>query len=276
MLTTFLKQLIPAPLRRRLRAGHHLLLLPWGRRFGSYYCPVCQTRLCGFQPLSSYYSKNWRSHGLSIDALEPETLNMVQYMCPQCGAPDRSRLYALYLRERLVSSPSDFKLLDFAPCPALRLWIKHTFHICYRTADLLKEDVDDRVDLIDMAIYPTASVDAFICSHVLEHIPNDSKAMHELFRILKPGGWGILMVPIFLRQDTIFEDPTKATTEADRWHYFGQADHVRLYSKQGFIDRVNAAGFKIRQFGAFHFGEDTFRRCGLPRKSVLYVVEKVA
>lgn len=200
---------------------------------------------------------------------------MVQQTCPQCGAADRSRLYALYLRERLAGSPSDFKLIDFAPCPALRLWIKHTFQISYRTADLLREDVDDRLDLIDMAIYPTASVDAFICSHVLEHIPNDSKAMHELFRILKPGGWGILMVPIFLRQDEIFEDPTKATTEADRWRYFGQGDHVRLYSKQGFIDRVNAAGLKIRQFGALHFGEDTFRRCGLTRNSVLYVVEKV-
>jgi SAM-dependent methyltransferase len=196
-------------------------------------------------------------------------------MCPHCGAPDRSRLYALYLRERLTGSPFDFKMVDFAPCEALRRWIKHTFNISYRTADLCKEDVDDQVDLTDMAIYPTESVDAFICSHVLEHIPNDSKAMHELFRILKPGGWGILMVPILLNQDKIFEDPAKTTTEADRWRYFGQGDHVRSYSKQGFIDRVNAAGFTIREFGVVHFGEQIFRRCGLTRKSVLYVVEKL-
>jgi hypothetical protein len=272
--TRFLKSLIPAPLRRKLGTVRHRVRLAWYRRPGSYYCPVCETRVGGFVPLTSFYFKEWQTHGFKASETEAETLNAEQYTCPRCGAPDRSRLYALYLRERMAEVPGDFKLVDFAPSAPLQQWIKRTFHICYRTADLMMEGVDDRVDLTDMAIYPTASVDAFICSHMLEHIPNDLQAMRELFRILKPGGWGILVVPICLLHREIFEDPAKATTEADRWRYFGQGDHVRIYSKQGFMDRVSSVGFQIQQLGVSHFGEDTFRRCGITRKSVLYVVEK--
>jgi ubiquinone/menaquinone biosynthesis C-methylase UbiE len=126
-----------------------------------------------------------------------------------------------------------------------------------------------------MRIYPGASVDAFICSHILEHIPDDMRAMRELFRILKPGGWGILMVPICLRRSEVFEDPAKATTEVDRWRYFGQGDHVRIYSKQGFIERVTATGFRVDALSAENVGADAIRMCGIAKNSVLYVVQKI-
>jgi SAM-dependent methyltransferase len=273
-LTGLFKPLFPAPLRRKLRESQYRIRSAWHRRFDPYYCPVCQTRVGGFNPMPSVYAEQWQTHGFDVSAIDAETWNPAQYSCPRCDATDRCRLYALYLRERLANLPGDFKLVDFAPSGPLQAWIKHSFQICYRTADLLMEDVDDRVDLTDLAVYPTASVDAFICSHMLEHIPNDTQAMRELFRILKPGGWGILMVPICLRLREISEDAAKATTEADRWRYFGQGDHVRFYSKKGFMDRVTSAGFKIQQFGVSHFGEDTFRRCGITSKSILYVVEK--
>jgi SAM-dependent methyltransferase len=271
---TILKLVVPSLLRRKLRAGQQRIGFAWHRRFGPYYCPVCQMRVGGFNPLPAFFAEQWQSHGFDASAIEPETLNAAQYSCPRCNASDRDRLYALDLGGRLAGQPGGFKLVDFAPSSPLRQWIKNAFQIHYRSADLLMQDVDDRVDLTDMAIYPTASVDAFICSHILEHIPNDTRAMRELFRILKPGGWGILMVPICLRLREIFEDPAKATTEADRWRYFGQGDHVRIYSKQGFLDRVSSVGFKMQQFGVSHFGENAFRRCGITRKSVLYVVEK--
>jgi SAM-dependent methyltransferase len=257
-----------------LRAGQSRARLAWQRRPGPFYCPVCETRLSRFSPLPPFYREQWQRHGFNDLEHEAETLNVEQYICPRCGANDRDRLYALYLNECLVNASATFKLVDFAPSTPLRGWIQRTHRIQYRTADLFMENVDDRVDLTDMRIYPDGSVDAFICSHILEHIPDDRRALQELFRILKPGGWGILMVPICLSQKEVFEDPAKATTEADRWRYFGQGDHVRIYSKQGFIGRVVSVGFRVAELGREHFGDATFRRDGIASRSVLYVVEK--
>ena len=91
-----------------------------------------------------------------------------------------------------------------------------------------------------------SSSDAIICNHVLEHIPDDRKAMKELRRVLKPGGWGILQVPISYVLAATHEDPSIVTTEA-REQAFGQYDHVRIYAKD-YVDRLVGAGFKVEQF----------------------------
>lgn len=132
------------------------------------------------------------------------------------------------------------------------------------------EDVDFKVDITQMGEIPSNRYDMFICSHVLEHVDDDRKAISELFRVLKPGGQGILMVPIVLKLDEIDEDPT-ITDEAIRWRRFGQFDHVRLYSKAGFMQRIQEAGFTLQTHGVEYFGEDTFRECGISLKSVLYI-----
>ena len=135
------------------------------------------------------------------------------------------------------------------------------------------DNVDDKVDVTDMKCYEDNSFDAFICSHVLEHIPDDLKAMSELFRVLKPGGWGITMVPINTAHRDIREDFTK-TTEAERWQYFGQGDHVRVYSRAGFLGRLAQAGFRVRALGIQHFGAERFARHGISAGSVLYISDK--
>jgi ubiquinone/menaquinone biosynthesis C-methylase UbiE len=117
------------------------------------------------------------------------------------------------------------------------------------------------------------SFDIFICSHVLEHVPDDKKALSELFRILRPGGFGILMVPIALKMSKVNEDPSIEDV-GERWRRFGQDDHVRQYSKSGFIERVKGAGFIINQYSIDFFGEDVFRKYGISPKSILYVVER--
>jgi SAM-dependent methyltransferase len=124
-----------------------------------------------------------------------------------------------------------------------------------------------------MSCYEEGTFDAFICSHVLEHVSDDLKALSELFRILKPNGWGILMVPIILSLDQIDEDPLLEDI-AERWRRFGQDDHVRMYSRNGFIERVIGAGFSVRQYGQEYFGAEVFKRYGISDKSILYVVEK--
>ena len=97
--------------------------------------------------------------------------------------------------------------------------------------------------------------------------------MSELYRILKPGGWGIAVVPINLRLTEIREDASKIT-EAERWQYFGQGDHVRVYTRSGFVNRLREAGFRVLELEGGFFGTRTLIRCGIPERSVLYVVEK--
>jgi hypothetical protein len=109
----------------------------------------------------------------------------------------------------------------------------------------------------------------------LEHVDNDRKAMAELLRVLKPGGWGIAMVPISMAFTEIREDPAK-TSLHDRWKFFGQGDHVRLYSRAGFVQRLQEAGFTVLPHSRDYFGAEKMTRYGLSESSVLYVVEKPA
>ena len=173
-----------------------------------------------------------------------------------------------------VSKSEAIDLLEIAPSRQLSEMVKSYGKISLRTADLMMEDVDDRIDIFsDMKCYSTNRFDAFICSHVLEHVPDDTKALRELYRIMRPGGWGIVMVPIILATDKIDEDPALDDI-AERWRRFGQYDHIRTYSKNGWLERVAAAGFTIHQYGQNYFGADLLARNGISNKSVLYVVEK--
>ena len=102
----------------------------------------------------------------------------------------------------------------------------------------------------------------------------DLKAMKELYRITKKKGIGICLVPIMLSLKNSNENKKYLHSEHLRWKYFGQDDHVRMYSKNDFIQRLSVAGFKVNEYGSDYFGDDTFTRNAIDFKSVLYVVEK--
>jgi len=245
-----------------------------------YNCPVCGSRINRFQPLPEFYINNIKRHGYRYKFEQAETLNYHSYSCPLCGASDRDRLYALYIQDYLdrVGHDMAIRIIDFAPSAPLSLFIRNLItasgqNISYITADMNMEGVDFKVDVADMRIYDDDQFDFFICSHVLEHVADDRKALRELHRILKPQGSGILMVPVNLGVAEIDEEPS-ITDESERWRRFGQNDHVRLYSKDGFIKRVMDSGFLLHQFGKEHFGENTFEQNGITDQSVLYVVEK--
>jgi SAM-dependent methyltransferase len=241
---------------------------------------VCDARVNAFRPLPEYYIDNLAKYGWPYGFDEAETCNYLGYECPSCLASDRDRLYALYLMTCLHDSQSNpvTRIVDFGPSTTLSNFIRRQIssskrEISYRTADAFEDRVDDRVDITDMQIYGDGQFDFFLCSHVLEHVPDDRKALRELYRILQPGGKGILMAPILLSLDQTDEDPT-VVDEGERWRRFGQNDHVRIYSKNGFIERVAESGFRINQYGKEFFGEDLFTRTGITSQSVLYVVEK--
>jgi SAM-dependent methyltransferase len=267
---TALKRRLPEPQRRRLRRLYDALReLNWCLR-----CPVCERPVKRFGPLPSYHYEQMQRYGFDYKTRRVETCNAAAYGCPRCGASDRDRLYALYLKTRLPADDARFSLLDIAPSPPLSAFVRRKFQISYKTADLLMEGIDDHVDITRMDIYPAASFDAFICSHVLEHVQDDIQAMAELRRILKPGGWGIAMVPIELGLTGVLEDPAK-NTEAERWKHFAQGDHVRMYSREGFVGRLERVGFTVQVLSCADEAErKEYTRVGIDPCSVLYVAWK--
>lgn len=240
-----------------------------------YRCPVCEKWVDEFIPISSYYEEEHKKYGNPYVFDDFETINPNQYLCPFCSAGDRDRLYALYLKKVFTENFSKkiFTILDIAPSQALKLFLSKHPMAKYLTADKYMEDVDVVVDITDMDTVGTESFDIFVCSHVLEHVGDDKKALSELFRILKPDGFGILMVPINLKIRQIDEDPN-CVDPAERVRRFGQYDHVRLYSKDGFVRRVEDAGFTVYQYGIDFFGRNTFLRYAISSKSILYIVKK--
>ena len=105
--------------------------------------------------------------------------------------------------------------------------------------------------------------DLIICYHILEHIPNDQKAMAELARVLKPTGTMLLQTPF--REGRILEDPA-ITTEDERRKYFGQKDHVRVYSLEGISERLSQAGFHVK---VLQFKENLFNRSGFTEMEMI-------
>ena len=235
-------------------------------------CPVCGKKVKEFLPLPEYYMVESKKYGFPYSADEAETMNYKAYSCPNCGASDRERLFALYINKYLDRTKK-YRLLDIAPAQPLRSFLKRKINIVYRCADLMDKDVDDTgVDIMDMG-YSDKSFDIFICSHVLEHVTDDQKAMRELYRILDDGGAGIAMVPIILSIEKIDEDPS-ITDVAERWKRFGQDDHVRLYPKKIFTDRLKESGFTVKEITQRDFEKDSFIINGISPKSVLYIVSK--
>lgn len=246
-------------------------------RGSEFECPVCDTRLNRFKPIYKSFPRKLRETGFVYPLESFETLNLAAYSCPSCDASDRERLYALYLRPRLAALEPGrrYRFIDFAPSLALSRLLRNIECLEYRTADYFRPNVDDQVDISNMPLYTDNSVDMFLCSHILEHVPADRAAMRELFRILKPGGFGIVMVPLIVGVTATQEDPA-INTPIERWRYYGQDDHLRLYGTQDLVARLSAAGFGVRKLDQAHFGGDVFRRAGIADNSVLYVVEKPA
>ena len=256
-------------LRRKFHLGKY--------RGSDFCCPVCGVELAAFKPGAASYERMVRAHDYIYPLSAIETFNVAAYSCPSCDASDRERLYALYLDRVFAGRDTArrYRLLEFAPSFGLSRKLKRSAFMDYRSADLYRNNVDDRVDITDMRAYADASFDVVLCSHVLEHVPDDRRAMRELHRILRSDGFAIVMVPLVHGVDETNED-FAIDSPALRWKYFGSDDHVRQYGKRDFADRLAAAGFEIERLGVGFFGEQAFRRAGIAADSVLYVVRRAA
>lgn len=267
-------------LKKRVKDGLKVML---GRSLAIPISPLAQTphscNVCGkhnvtFDPFPMHYMYYLEKYQHVHNIFDAETINYLHFTCSECGASDRDRLHALYFDEMKVKLGSKvIDVLDIAPYKPFTAYFKRQPNFRVRTADLFQEGVDDVVNIEDMNIYTDEMYDAFICSHVLEHVEFDEKGIAELYRILKKEGWGIAMVPILvtLKEDYFLPE---ATSEEDRWKHYGHPDHKRYYSKTGFVQKLEKAGFKVLQLGIDHFGKEQFEKLGITDRSILYVVQK--
>lgn len=226
----FLRRLIPAKLRPALKAIFF---------FGSRYrCPFCRSYLRALLPYRPKISVLQEHHVIAGGYRE-------HALCPVCGSKDRDRLLYLFLSCKTDIFDAPKRLLHVAPEARVAAILSGQTHLDYLTADLHSDKVMLKMDITDIR-FPDNSFDAIICNHVLEHVIDDRKAMSELFRTLKPGGWAILQVPMSPSLEHTYEDASKTTPQA-REAAFGQWDHVRIYAKD-YEQRLAQAGFKVDIF----------------------------
>lgn len=208
------------------------------------WCPVCERPAGKFGVFGSRRRQNAR--------------------CPWCQSLERHRFAWLLLTGRsdlLDGRPK--RVLHFAPERALEPRFRERLGEGYVTADLLDPKADMQLDITAMPL-PDEGFDMIYCSHVLEHVVEDRKAMREMWRVLKPGGWALVSVPM-MAERTI-EDPS-VTDPEERTRVFGQADHVRIYGRD-FIDRLREAGFEVEIYLAREmYSEQERERMGLGKAS---------
>ncbi len=230
----FLKVLVPVKLRPKLRAIYRRVYY-----FGfKYKCPFCHSHLRTFSPV-----------GLEFPVLQEKKVVGGGYranaLCPFCGSYDRERLVYLYLLHKTDIFEKPQKVLHVAPEAWLADMLRKQASVDYLTADLYSNGVMVKIDITNIP-FPDNSFDSIICNHVFEHIIDDRKAMSELYRTLKAGGWAILQVPLSLALEKTYED-FSITSTPGREKAFGQGDHVRIYAKD-YQDRLEHTGFKVDVF----------------------------
>ena len=169
------------------------------------------------------------------NALSPSTLSL-----------ERHRLMWLFLQDEtdFFSSKKTLKVLHIAPEQCFLDIFRKQKNLDYTTSDLESPIADVKADICDLP-FDDNSYDIIFCNHVLEHIPDDKKAMQELYRVLKPNGMGIFQIPQDLNRKTTFEDNT-IIDKKERAKIFGQYDHVRVYG-QDYFNKLRAIGFTVNE-----------------------------
>jgi hypothetical protein len=167
------------------------------------------------------------------NVLSPSTLSL-----------ERHRLLWLYLKKETDFFTASHKVLHFAPEQAFHNRFRKLGNLDYTTTDLNSPLADVKADICNLP-FEDESFDVVLCNHVLEHIPDDTRAMAELFRVMRSGGWGVFQVPQELHRPNTFEDPS-VTDKRERARIFGQYDHVRIYGRD-YFDKLRGVGFTVKE-----------------------------
>lgn len=186
-------------------------------------CPVCDGHFKTFLPYGTVKRRD-------------------NVLCPRCLSLERHRLLWLFLQQKTNFFTDDIKLLHIAPEQCFYKLFRKQANLDYLTGDLYSPLADVKMDIHEMP-FEDNRFDALLCNHVLEHVDDSHKAMTEIYRVLKPGGWAVMQVPLDTTRTETYEDPT-ITSPEDREIHFWQKDHVRLFGLD-YPDKLAAAGFKV-------------------------------
>ena len=194
-------------------------------------------------------------------------------LAPGTLSLERHRLCWLYLQNETDLFTQPQKLLHFAPEQAFLKRFRKIKHLEYTTTDLNSPIADVKADICNLP-FDDNSFNFIICNHVLEHIPDDMKAMKELYRVLAPGGTAILQVPYDRDRNTTFEDDS-ITDPKERARIFGQYDHVRVYGMD-YFEKLKATGFIVEALDyTSSFTEEQINRYRLAKGELLPVCKKL-
>ena len=248
----YLLNLIPRPILIRISYWVRPLiaLLLKGKNFTD---PIDGRSFRSFLP---YGYENPRENVLS-----PSTLSL-----------ERHRLLWLYLKNETDLFTKPLKLLHFAPEQAFYKRFKKLENLEYTTTDLNSPLAEVKADICDLP-FEDNTFDVILCNHVLEHIPNDTKAMQELFRVMKPNGWGIFQIPQDLKRRETFEDDS-ITDKKERGRIFGQYDHVRIYGRD-YFDKLRSVGFAVEEVDYTQkLSENEVQKYRLAKGEIIPLVKK--
>lgn len=244
---------IPRPLLIRLSYVVRPILV-FALRGKKYTDPIDGKSFRKFLP---YGYENQRENVLS-----PSTLSL-----------ERHRLLWLYLKNETDFFNTEKKMLHVAPEQAFYKRFRKMKQLDYTTTDLHSPLADVKADICALP-FENNTYDIIFCNHVLEHIPDDQKAMQELYRVLKPGGMAILQIPQDLSRKHTFED-NSITDPKERAKIFGQYDHVRIYG-QDYFDKLRTIGFDVEEVDyTSHLSEEKIDRYRLAKGEILPVCRKV-
>lgn len=209
-------------------------------------CPCCEKKLRKFIPYG----------------------NNINEICPICGSFARHRFLWLYLKDETDFFSLNLKVLHIAPERAFEKLFKSLSNIDYINADINSVLTMVKMDITSIA-YEDNLFDVILCVHVLEHIENEIKALGELYRVLKPGGWAIIQVPIDPMRQKTFSDP-KIISPKEKARAYGRRDHVRLYGLD-YQNRLKKAGFKVKVINySDELGLEKIKKYGLTKSRNIY------
>ena len=193
-------------------------------------------------------------------------------LSPGTNSLERHRLLYLYLQRYTEFFTVPLSVLHIAPEQCFLQRFKAQPNLQVLTADIESPLADMHFDLHQIPLEDNR-FDVIFCNHVLEHVTDDVQCLRELYRVMKPGGWGIFQVPWVPGIQVTDEDPS-ITDPAERERRFLQYDHVRLYGED-YPDRLAAAGFTVEKVELYKtLPQAEVERYRLPSDEPLYVCRK--
>ncbi len=228
--------------------------VPGGRRL----CVLCDRRVHRFMP----YRNGWAGVPRLICLLDVIGSDPEQFECPRCGGHDRERHLLMYLRElEILPWLAGKAVLHFAPEKRLSRILAGLGMMRYVRCDLYPErEGIERVDMMDIS-FPDNTFDLVIANHVLEHVDDVERAIAELHRVVRSGGFAVLQTPYSQILQGTWED-RGIVDPAARLQAYGQEDHVRLFgidifdrfTRSGFVSSVCTHGQVLEQYDPVRHG----------------------